>query len=192
MSFRRLLTGLYACAGVAVLIGVGGFTESAAAQQSTAGKSNLAAPAKKTGAKFVASPWAVNCQPQAKDQKMVCMLSQSTMVAKSRQRFVTISIRSWEGKDAPTAHLMVLQLPHGLALAAGAAFQVDDKKAHKLAMYTSDAQGVYARIGLTKALLSSLRKGNGMKVNFAASTGRKFVLPVSLKGFSAGFDKLGS
>jgi len=193
MFLRRLLTGVCFVAGVATLSGVVDFTQAAVAQQSTVGKSNLAGPAKKkAGAKFVASPWAVNCQSQATDKKMVCSLSQSTVVAKSRQRFVTVTIRKWAGKDAPTPHLMVLQLPHGLSLAAGANVQVDDKKPSKLAMFTSDAQGVYARMGLTADMLKSLRKGKGMKISFAASTGRKFILPVSLTGFSAGFDKLKS
>lgn len=198
MVSHRLLTGLCACAGIAVLSGAfavlgggGGFSEPALAQQKTkAGKTNLAAPNKKTNTKFVASPWEVNCQPQIKGKKLVCSLLQSTFVAKPRQRFVMISVRAWKGKNVPASHLMVLQLPHGLSLASGASVQVGDKKPHKLAMFTSDANGVYARLGLTKAILTSLRKGKAMKVNFAASTGRKFVLPISLSGFSAGFDKL--
>ena len=192
MIFRRFMTGLCVAASVTAIGSIVSFTQAAVAQQSTVGKSNLAGSTKKTGAKFVASSWGVNCQAQATDKKMVCSLSQSTVVAKSRQRFVTITIRKWSGKEAPTPHLMVLQLPHGLALAAGATVQVDDKKANKLAMFTSDAQGVYARMGVTADLLKSMRKGKGMKINFVASTGRKFILPVSLKGFSAGFDKLKS
>lgn len=198
MFSHRLLTGLSACAGVVVLSGAfavlggsGGFSEPAFAQQkATSGKANQAAPNQKTDTKFVASPWEVNCQPQVKGKELTCSLSQTIFVAKPRQRFVSISVRPWKSKDAPAPHLMVMQLPHGLALASGATFQVDDKKPQKLAMFTSDANGVYARIGLTKAILASIRKGKSMKVNFVASTGRKFILPIGLSGFSAGFDKL--
>ena len=198
MVFRRLLTGVFVVAGIAALSSAfavlgdgGGFSEPALAQQKAkTGKANLAAPNKKTDTKFVATPWEVNCQPQGADKKLVCSLSQSTLVAKSRQRFVSISVRVWKGKDVPASHLMVLQLPHGLSLASGASVQIGDRKPHKMAMFTSDANGVYARLGLTKTILSSLRKGKTMKVIFAASTGRKFVLPISLSGFSAGFNKL--
>ena len=198
MFFPRILTGLFATAwfcaifGVAVLSGVTGFSNSVVAQQTTAGKTNQAAPAAKNKVpQFVAGPWAVNCQPSAKSKKLVCMLSQSIVVAKSRQKFVMVSVRPWEDDKAPATHVMVLQLPHGLALASGAAIQVDDKKLDKLAIFTSDAQGVYARIGVTEALLLSLRKGSTMKVNFAARNGRKIIVLISLKGFSASFAKLG-
>jgi len=86
--------------------------------------------------------------------------------------------------------MAVVRLPHGLALASGIEYQIDKQRPGRLRVYTSSVQGVFARLGLTGKLLSSLRKGKQLKITFSARNGRKITLSMSLQGFTAGFEKL--
>ena len=59
-----------------------------------------------------------------------------------------------------------------------------------LVLQTSDATGLYARIGLSGELLSSMKQGSTLKVSFAAMNGNNFQIPLTLNGFTAVFAKL--
>ncbi len=162
----------------------------AAAQQSPKGNainSGQKPVARKT-TQFTTSNWNLNCQPQPGGKKLTCVLSKSVFVATSRKVFVTVSIRSTPVKTEP--YIITARLPHGLALAAGVQFQIDKQKPGKLVLYTSSEQGVFARVGLINELLSSLQKGKQLKIMFSARNGRKIIVPMSLQGFAAGFEKL--
>ncbi len=139
---------------------------------------------------FVSTNWGVNCQPQANRKKLVCVLSQSILMAKTRQVFVSVSIHPAPAKTAPAPYMASVRLPHGLALTSGIQFQIDKQKPGRLTVFTSSPQGVFARIGVTKKLLSSLKKGGQLKIFFQGRNGRKFTMSMSLKGFTAGFEKL--
>lgn len=139
---------------------------------------------------FISTNWGVNCQPQANRKKLTCVLSQSILIAKTRQVFVSVSIHPTPAKTSPAPYMATVRLPHGLALTSGIQFQIDKQKRGRLTVFTSSPQGVFARIGVTKKLLSSLKKGRQLKIFFQGRNGRKFTMSMSLKGFTAGFEKL--
>jgi len=154
------------------------------AQNASSGKADAKAntDAKKQ-AQFVSSNWKLGCQPNAATNKMVCQLSKEITDVKSRQLLLRVSIGA-----AP--YPMVLQLPHGLALANGIHLQVDKKKQISLPLYTSSPKGLFTRANLSAATLKEMSGGKNMKVILAAINGRKIVIPISLAGFSIAFDKL--
>ena len=140
--------------------------------------------------KFVSTNWGVNCQPQANSKKLACVLSQSILIAKTRQVFLTVSIHPTPAKTAAARYLPTARLPHGLALTSGIQFQIDKQKPGRLTVFTSSPQGVFARVGVVNKLLSLLQKGKQLKIAFLGRNGRKFSMAMSLKGFTAGFKKL--
>ncbi len=139
---------------------------------------------------FVSTNWGVNCQPQANSKKLACVLSQSILMAKTRQVFVSVSIHATPAKAKTPPYMATVRLPHGLALASGIQFQIDKQRPGRLTVYTSSPQGVFARVGVINKLLSSLKKGRQLKIIFQGRNGRKFTMSMSLKGFTAGFEKL--
>ena len=99
------------------------------------------------------------------------------MLAKSRQPFVIVSVRSMPKKNVFDTYLMAITLPHGLALESGAEIVIDQNPVHKIAIFTSDAQGVYARTGLTERLLASLKTGTKMTSNLWRAMKERSLFP---------------
>jgi len=141
-------------------------------------------------AQFIASSWSVNCSPQTGGEKLTCVLSQSITIAKTRELFVAISVRATSDETEAEPYILVARLPHGLALASGVQYRIDEQKPGKLTLHTSNTQGLFARVGLTRKLLSALQKGKQLEIIFNARNGREIVVQMSLQGFAAGFEKL--
>ena len=188
---------LFALLAVGVVIGGGlqlpGTSSSvtnAFAQQATTQNDAKKAPATNAAQQFVASNWNVNCTPQSNSETLACALTKSIVVAKSRDVFVSLAIRPTPPNSLAEPYFMMVRIPHGLSFSAGVQFQIDDQTPSALPLFTSNPQGVFARIGIANELQSSLQKGNKLILSFAARNGRKFSVPISLKGFAAGFDKL--
>ncbi len=176
-------------AGLILVFGISGAFSSDTLEEHQAKKSGQkTSPSKQL--QFITTNWGVNCQPQAKSEKLACVLSQSILMAKTRQVFVTVSIHPTPAKTAPAPYIATVRLPHGLALTSGVQFQIDKQKPGQMTVFTSSQQGIFARISLIKKLLSSLKKGGQLKIFFQGRNGRKFTMAMSLKGFTAGFEKL--
>lgn len=85
-----------------------------------------------------------------------------------------------------------LVLPFGLALASGAALQIDDGKPDAaLPFKTCLPFGCIVPLSFDAAKLAALRKGQALKINAVASADNKPVtLSVSLKGFAEAQDRV--
>jgi len=160
------------------------------AQQVTSQNNDQNTPAANEEPQFSASSWSVNCTPQSNSEIFACTLSKSIVMAKSGDTFVAVTIQPTPPGLLAEPYLMAVRLPHGLAFPAGVQFQIDDQKPGILALFTSSPQGAFARIGIINKMQSSLQKGKKLTISFTARNGRKFIVPISLQGFAAGFGKL--
>jgi invasion protein IalB len=142
------------------------------------------APAKKAAANNEPG-WSVRCDNEG--QGLVCKAVQTVLLAKTRQRLISVSIsKPGKGKKAP----MLLQLPHGLFNPAGVTVRVDKAKPQKLEIQTCDANGCYAGTTLTPDVLAAMSKGGRLGVVFQDLKKQNITVPVSLKGFGEAFKKL--
>lgn len=185
---RRPIANVIVAALILISGVFNGFSSDALGQETTK-KTNKKKSTSKA-AQFVSSNWGVKCQPQADGKKLACVLSQTIVVAKTGKVFANVSIRKTSANSPTMPYMAVVRLPHGLALASGFQYQIDDQKPGQLMLYTTSEQGVFARLGLTPKRVSSLQKGNQLKIAFSARNGRKITFSMSLIGFTAGFDKL--
>lgn len=133
--------------------------------------------------------WAVNCSSGASGTALTCQMSQNLTESQSGRRVLTVTIRK-QGGEAGLA--MLLALPHGLFLPAGATYQVDEGEKAAVAIQTSDQNGAYAAVPLSEGLLGTLRNGSSLKIGMESVTRQPVTIPVSLAGFSAALDKLNS
>ncbi len=142
------------------------------------------------GPQFISTNWTMGCKPTGKDATLVCQASNTIVRKKGGQTLLAMLVTPWKLKIATAEYVLRVQLPHGLDLTAGVEIQIDKGKSHSLVLQTSDATGLYARTGLNDKLLLSMKMGNIVKVSFTAMNGKKFQIPIALKGFSAVLDKL--
>lgn len=133
--------------------------------------------------------WVVNCSTGATGTALECQMSQNLSESKTGQRVLTVTIR----KDAAQGGMaMLIALPHGLFLPAGATYQIDDGKTVPVAIQTSDQNGSYAAAPVDAALISALKAGTTLNIGMESVSRKPVVIPVSLSGFTAAIDKLDS
>ena len=85
---------------------------------------------------------------------------------------------------------LTLAIPHGAFLPAGVALKIDDKEPVKIAIESSNAAGVYARVPLDEALGIAVKRGVTMTVGITNRNGNVIQIPVSLAGFTAALSRI--
>ena len=131
--------------------------------------------------------WTVNCASGANAGALECQMSQNLTESKTGQRVLTVTIRK-QPKDGAMA--MLLALPHGLFIPAGASYQIDASEKKTVAIQTSDQNGAYAAVPLNADLIKALKTGTSLNIGMESVTRNPVTIPVSLNGFTAAIDKL--
>lgn len=117
--------------------------------------------------------WQVTC---SKEQK--CRMSQT--VAQPATARAIIQVKVFKGDD-PT---LLVSFPLGILLSTGWRYSVDDRAETVLPFEICDAAGCHAGVKLSQKMLTSMKRGNNMKITFF-DAGRTRVEPVlSLAGFT--------
>jgi invasion protein IalB len=132
--------------------------------------------------------WVVQCSEATEKAPKRCRVLQNIVMQEGGQRLLTVVVEPREG--APN-HALVLALPHGVFLPAGAAIRVDEGEATPLVIQTSDANGAYAGTAISDDLLASLKKGQRLIVAFKTAQQQDLAIPVTLIGFTAAYSQLG-
>lgn len=135
--------------------------------------------------------WVVVCDTPAEAAERRCTLVQNLAVqsGETQQRLLTVMVQKQPGAERM---MLLLSLPHGLFLPAGAQIQIDGGEPSKIAIQTADASGSYAATELTPELLEALRRGQVLNVTMMSADQRGITVPVTLIGFSRGYAELTS
>jgi invasion protein IalB len=131
--------------------------------------------------------WAVNCSSEAGQKGLSCQMSQ-TVVAKQSGRTLTnvAFLLSPESKNPE----VLLRLPLGLYLPAGATYQVDENAPQRLSIRACDRNGCYARGPVSPESMGSLTKGKQLKIDFKNLAEESVSIPLSLDGFASAYEKI--
>ena len=131
--------------------------------------------------------WAMNCKSQATESPLECRMSQ-TVVTKPNGRVVaSVTFRVPTGTKRPE---ILIQLPLGLYIPAGASYQIDEGAAQTLDFRACDRTGCYAQTNLTPEVLASMRSGTKLILGFQTLAQKPIKLSLSLRGFGETFDKI--
>ncbi|MGH6762114.1 MAG: invasion associated locus B family protein [Phyllobacterium sp.] len=131
--------------------------------------------------------WSVVCavQAQGEQKAKLCALTQQQTDQNSRQRVLTVELR-----PVGDAVEGVLILPFGLALAKGAALQIDEQPAAEPSPFrTCLPSGCIVDVSLDAKTLAVLKKGTTLKLNVVADGGKETQLGIPLNGFAAAVDR---
>jgi invasion protein IalB len=137
--------------------------------------------------------WTLVCQkPEGVDQE-VCVLVQQLVrkdgekEGQQQQRIMLVEIGyTPKGNQG----LVIFTLPLGIRLPPGLSFQVDSAEAQKFPVEICLRDGCRAALPLTDALTTGMKGGTQAKLTFVDPQSNPVALPVSLKGFTAGFKAL--
>ncbi|MDX1514297.1 MAG: invasion associated locus B family protein [Gammaproteobacteria bacterium] len=147
------------------------------------GQPATAAP--KDGEKF--NDWSARCQTAEDSDQEQCYIFQNLVLKEGGQRVLHIAVMYLRQNNQPAA---IVTVPLGVSLPQGVGFQIDEGEKTRFAYERCDASGCTGGLVLTDTLLNSLKKGKQATFSFFSGAGQEIAVPVSLSGFTAGFNAL--
>jgi invasion protein IalB len=131
--------------------------------------------------------WAARCTSTGRDTPLECAMEQTAVLTKTGQLIVLVNIHVPSETHIP---VVLVQLPLGLNLPAGAKLEVDDGKTLELPVQTCENRGCYASTQIAADMLSALRSGKQLKVTFQNLAKENITIPMPLADFAAAYDKI--
>ena len=145
--------------------------------------SGAAAP--ENGQKF--TDWTARCEARKEAPGETCYIFQNLLLKSQNKRLLHVAVGYLSDGQRPAAFFT---LPLGVSLPGGLSLTVDDGKPLRLRYERCDSAGCLAPLVLSEPMIKSLKGGRWVRVAFFDVTRREVSVPVSLLGFTAGFNSL--
>ena len=131
--------------------------------------------------------WMVRCFPV--NNPNPCDMFQERVAGEARQRVLTFSLAFVPSMNR---HILQITLPLDVALQKGATIQADSYTSPVMKYRMCNREGCFVQAAPDDAVIQALVKATGpdAKINIVADSGKRFALPLSLKGFSAAHDDM--
>ena len=131
--------------------------------------------------------WNVTCQSAPNDKGLNCRMSRAVVLKEKRKLLLRVTVSLPAETKKP---VMLIQLPHGLYLPAGAKLGIDDKKTKQLVLQTCDQKGCYAASPIPDEQLAAMKKGQRLKVIFQNLQKKPITVAMSLDGFTKAYKQM--
>ena len=131
--------------------------------------------------------WAARCTSASREAPLECVIEQTAVLSKTGQLIVLVNIRVPSDTHTP---VVLIQLPLGLNLPAGAKLQVDDGKSIDLQIQTCEARGCYTSAPIAPEQLAAMKSGKELKISFQNLGKETITIPMPLADFAAAYDKI--
>src|SRR3984957_15026031 len=130
---------------------------------------------------------AARCTSASREAPLECVIEQTAVLSKTGQLIVLVNIRVPSDTHTP---VILIQLPLGLNLPAGAKLQVDDGKNIDLQIQTCEARGCYTSAPIAPEQLAAMKSGKELKISFQNLGKEVITIPMPLADFAAAYDKI--
>lgn len=130
--------------------------------------------------------WTVRCEAARESGAEVCYIVQNIILRETQERILNMAV-GYLADQRPTT---VLTLPLGVSLPQGVAVAVDGAEEVRVQYQRCTPRGCVAALVLGDELLTRFKGGREARVTFHNGARRPVSVPVSLLGFTAGFESL--
>jgi invasion protein IalB len=131
--------------------------------------------------------WTARCEPAPGTSLDRCFIFQNLVLKESGQRVVHMAV-GYLAANGQTA--AVITMPLGISLPPGASIDVDGGTPREIVIERCDTNGCVGAVALNEQLVVELKRGREARISFHDGTRRRIAVPVSLLGFTAGFNSL--
>lgn len=131
--------------------------------------------------------WTARCEQVEGSSVPRCFIFQNLVLKESGQRLVHVAVGYLAGNNQAAA---VITMPLGISLPAGAAISVGGGDPLDVVIERCDSSGCIGAVTLNAAVVAQLKRGREARIGFHDGTRRRIEVPVSLLGFTAGFNSL--
>ena len=128
--------------------------------------------------------WRLQCDVPPEGSEERCFMVQNLVMREGGQRLLNVAVGYLAETETPA---IIFTLPLGVSLPPGVSLQVDEGETKKFPVERCTENGCIAGLALDDASLATFKEGIKANVTFSDGARRPVTVPVSLKGFSAGF-----
>lgn len=128
--------------------------------------------------------WRLRCEAGTDAETRRCFLFQNIVLREGGQRLLTMSVGYLPGADGPAA---IFTMPLGIALPPGVRVVVDQGDPIRFPVERCEPAGCVGGLPLDDGLIAKFKAGLEARVTFHDRNRRPITVPVSLRGFTAGF-----
>ncbi len=132
--------------------------------------------------------WRLECQKSEGEEQEICQISQSIVFKEDNRPLLHMAVGYTAKEHKPAA---IFNLPLGISLPPGVSVKIDEGEPRRMPIEHCFPAGCRAYLSLDEELLAALKRGLEAQVTFHDLTRRPVAVPVSLRGFTAGFNALG-
>ena len=134
--------------------------------------------------------WTARCESAQDPDTGPCYLVQNLLLKSQKKRLLHVAVGFMQNDAQGKQPAAFFTLPLGVSLPGGISLTVDSGKALRMRYERCDATGCLAPLALTEDLIKALKGGRWARVAFFDANRREVSVPVSLLGFTAGFESL--
>ena len=134
--------------------------------------------------------WVVACEQPEGAKLEYCYIFQNIEL-KTGEPLLQVAIgflQQEQNKDKQPA--AIFTVPLGVFLPNGVKLKVDDGQQVQIPIQRCTRGGCQAVVGLKNAMVQTMKKGRQAHLTFADATQREISVPISLIGFTAGYNAL--
>ncbi len=131
--------------------------------------------------------WTARCEQTPGSSMERCFIFQNLVLKESGQRLVHMAVGYLAANGQAAA---VITMPLGISLPPGAAISVDGGAPQTIVIERCDSDGCIGAVALSDRVIADLKRGREARISFHDGTRRRIAVPVSLFGFTAGFNSL--
>ena len=131
--------------------------------------------------------WTARCEQAPGSAVEHCFIFQNLVLKESGKRVVNMAVGYLAANGQPAA---VITLPLGISLPPGASISVDGAAPQAFSIERCDNNGCVGALALSETLVAQLKRGREARISFHDASRRRIAVPVSLLGFTAGFNSL--
>ena len=133
--------------------------------------------------------WTRRCETIGEAETETCYISQNLVLRESGKRLLNVAVGYLE-PVTPKKPRGVITLPLGISLPPGITVRVDKGKTRQFPVERCNNNGCIVAFTLSPELLASMKAGLQAQITFYDSKRQAIGVPVSLRGFTAGFNSL--
>lgn len=131
--------------------------------------------------------WTARCEQTPGSATERCFIFQNLVLKESGKRLVHMAAGYLAANGEPAA---VITMPLGISLPLGATISVDGGTPENIVIERCDANGCIGAVALSDGFIADLKRGREARIAFHDGSRRRIAVPLSLLGFTAGFNSL--
>jgi invasion protein IalB len=131
--------------------------------------------------------WTARCEQAPGADLERCFIFQNLVLKESGKRLVHMAVGYLAANGQAAA---VITMPLGISLPPGASISVDGGAPRSIVIERCDSDGCVGAVSLSEQFVADLKRGREARISFHDGTRRRIAVPVSLLGFTAGFNSL--